>query len=115
MSVFRLSTEQHILYPCTEIDGIQITIQNCGLHQTDVLVEVDSPDGLLLRELRNLKTQADYTSLFMLKNISTHGKPFILQIVSNARNKDTLLVLAELIQGSTIIASHTNRDFTIFE
>lgn len=115
MSVFRLSTEQHIHYPYQEIDAIQITIQNCGLHQTDVLVEVDSPDGLLLRELRNLKTQNEYPSLFMLKNISTYGNPFILQVVSNTRNKDTLLVLVELMKGSTIIASHTNRDFTVFE
>ncbi|MFB5267229.1 hypothetical protein ACE41H_10585 [Paenibacillus enshidis] len=115
MSVFRLSTGQHIHCPSQDIDSIQITIQNCGLHQTDVLVEVDSPNGLLLRELRTLKTQNDFPSLFMIKNIATNGNPFILQVVSNTRNKDTLLVLVELMKDSTIIASHTNRDFTILE
>lgn len=115
MPIFRLSTELHISYPSHEIDGMQLTLQNCGVRQTDILVEIDSPSGLLVRELRNLKPQSEIASLFMIKNIATHRDPFILQIITNTRHEDSLLILVELLKRDMIVARHTNKDFTIWE
>ncbi|WP_159881063.1 hypothetical protein [Paenibacillus puerhi] len=111
MALFYLSSDIHMPIDSRYVESFNLYVQNFGNRSFDLLVQASQPaqpaQPLLLR-LQRIQPVGLFGSTFSVFHNHNGYQPFYVQIATNIRNKDSIGILFELLQGEHVIARITH-------
>ncbi|SDD30736.1 hypothetical protein SAMN02799630_02753 [Paenibacillus sp. UNCCL117] len=108
MALFYLMSDVHMPIDSRYVQSYHLYIQNFGDRSFDLLVQSASPDRMLLLGLQRMYAAGMPASTYTAHSIFTGYQPFHLQIATNIRNKNSLGIMLEFLQGDTVVARVTH-------
>jgi len=108
MALFYLRSDVHMPIDSRYVQSFNLYVQNFGHRSFDLLVQSSCPDRMLLLGLQHIHAAGMPVSTYSARGIFTGYQPFYLQIATNIRNKSSIGILLELLQGNTVVARVTH-------
>lgn len=115
MSIFRIYANEHHAINSTYIQSIDLTIQNLGAEEFDILIEGNNPHGNTFLYLYHLDSVSHPNSMRTIPDMFTNYAPFSLQLVTNINHSSTTALTLLAKNNGHVIARFTQYDFETIE
>jgi hypothetical protein len=116
MSIFQLLSNEGGAVDCRYIQTIDLTVENLGEEEFEILIQGESRRGAHLLALHHLSaaSSGDGTKI-MFSEVPTNFGPFSLQLVSNINDASRTAVTLFAKNNGAVVAILTQQHFSVLD
>ncbi|UKS27640.1 hypothetical protein LOZ80_01435 [Paenibacillus sp. HWE-109] len=111
MSIFRIHANENHPVNSRYIQSIDLTIQNLGAEEFDVLIEGMNWNGNSHLFLYHVYSASQPNSVRTITDLFTNYEPFSLQLVTNIQSDQYTAITMQAKHNGSVIAIFTQEDF----
>ncbi|GGA05489.1 hypothetical protein GCM10008018_59360 [Paenibacillus marchantiophytorum] len=111
MSIFRIDASESQAINSNYIQSIDITLQNLGHEEFDMLIQGTNPSGTTFTYLYHLNPVSAANSVIHIPDIYTNYESFSLLLVTNINTYATTAVTLHMKSNGHVVAIFTQDNF----
>ncbi|MEW9700276.1 hypothetical protein [Paenibacillus sp. SI8] len=112
MSIYQVVCSENEAINSRYIQSIDLTIQNLGHEEFDMLIKGLNSHGTAFIYLYHLNKSSDPNSVITIPDIYTNYEPFTLQLVTNRDTRSTAAITMYVKSNGNLVALFTQEDFS---